>query len=170
VDSALTASMLLDEGAEVAALFIDYGQPAADAERSASCDIARTMNLPWRDLTVRGLLVQAAGEIPGRNDLLIASASACFPHHDVALGVHAGTGYPDCSPAHRQAWQQLLDVQHGGTTRLLTPLIDLTKGEVFALAARAGLPLDKTHSCESSNQPCGTCRSCKDRESIVARA
>jgi hypothetical protein len=44
------------------------------------------------DLEVAGpeLRIPAAGEIAGRNDLLIAAACAAAPGRDIALGLHAG--------------------------------------------------------------------------------
>lgn len=166
VDSALVASLLTDSGQAVSALFVDYGQPAAVAEQTASRAVAEHFGLPWRSVAVIGLTVAAPGEIPGRNDLLIAAGTAAFPGFDVAVGVHAGTGYADCSFDHRNAWQALLDCQHGGAVRVLAPLIDLTKARVFALAADNGVPFGLTHSCEAGNDVCGRCLSCLDRKML----
>lgn len=170
VDSALVAGLLADAGVPASALFVDYGQPAGVAEQAASRAVAAHLTLPWRKITVTGLAVPAAGEIAGRNDLLLATAAAAAPGCDLAVGVHAGTGYADCSPAHRDAWQALLDRQHAGTVRILAPLLDLSKGEVLALAADSGIPFALTHSCEAGDRPCGGCRSCLDREVLVGRA
>lgn len=170
VDSALVASLLTESGRTVSALFVDYGQPASRAERAASTAVAAHLGLVWREVGVVGLVVPASGEIAGRNDLLLATAAAAAPGCDVALGVHAGTGYADCSPAHRDAWQALLDRQHGGTVRLLAPLIDLGKPEVLALALDSGVPYGLTHSCEAGDVACGRCRSCRDREVLVGGA
>ena len=168
VDSALVGQFLLDTGPPPTAIFIDYGQPAAQAEAQASHAVARHLGLSLQQLTVRGLSVANQGEIAGRNDLLIAVALAAAPGRDVAIGVHAGTGYLDCSSDHNAAWQTLLDVQHEGKVRLLAPLINLTKGEVLRLVSNGGLPLAMTHSCETSNLACGTCDSCLDRADFDA--
>lgn len=92
-----------------------------------------------------------------------------MPGCHIAVGVHAGTGYADCSPGHRYAWQSLLDRQHGGTVQVLAPLIDLTKAEVLALAAQSAVPFALTHSCEAGDSPCGRCQSCRDRAVLVDR-
>lgn len=170
VDSALAGRLLLDAGTTPTALFVDYGQPAARAEARASRALARHLGLVHRKLRLHGLSVPARGEIGGRNDLLVAIAQAVAPGGDVALGVHAGTGYRDCSPQHQAAWQALLDVQHDGQVRLLTPLLHLSKGQILRLAVQAGLPLTQTHSCETSDVPCGDCSSCRDRADAGAVA
>ncbi len=170
VDSALVASLLLDVGTPPTALFVDYGQPAALAEAAASAALAKHFGLRRTRVTLDGLQIPAQGEIIGRNDVLVAVARAAAPGRDVALGIHAGTGYLDCSPEHRDAWQGLLDVQHAGAVRVLAPLLHLSKGEVLALAADSAVPLELTHSCEAGNITCGRCRSCHDRAGLRARA
>lgn len=170
VDSALIARLLLEASTPPTALFIDYGQPAARAEAEASAALAAHFGLERACVAVHGLEIPEQGEITGRNDLLLAVARAATPGHDVAIGAHAGTGYPDCSPEHQKAWQWLLDLQHGGTVRVLTPLLNLGKGEVLALAADRGVPLELTHSCEAGNVACGQCRSCRDRAGLRGRA
>jgi len=169
VDSALVARLLLDTGTAAITLFVDYGQPAAQAEARASAAIGDHFGLQRECLTVSGLRMPAVGEIVGRNDLLIAAACAAAPGRDIALGTHAGTGYADCSPEHRDAWQSLLDTQHAGTVRILAPLLALTKPQVLALAADTLVPLRLTHSCETGDRACGQCRSCLDRAHLLAR-
>ncbi|OSY34389.1 preQ(0) biosynthesis protein QueC [Pseudonocardia autotrophica] len=170
VDSALVARFLIEAGTPPTGLFVDYGQPAAKAEAHASTAIAAAFGLSRECVTIGGLSVPSSGEIIGRNDLLIAVARAAAPGRDVALGVHGGTGYADCSPEHRDAWQSLLDAQHGGAVRLLAPLLHLTKPEVLALAVDGSIPLGLTHSCEAGDTACGRCRSCLDRAILDARA
>ncbi len=169
VDSALVARLLVDAGTPPTALFVDYGQPAAAAEDRASSAVAAHFGLLRERVAVTGLSLPSRGEIVGRNDLLLAVAHASAPGRDIALGVHAGTGYADCSPGHRDAWQMLLDTQHDGRVRVLAPLLHLQKAEVLALAAGAGVPLGMTHSCEAGDSVCGRCLSCLDRAAFVAR-
>jgi 7-cyano-7-deazaguanine synthase len=170
VDSALVASLLLRDGWFVRALWVDYGQPPAPAERIASRALAAHYGLEWQETVVGGLTVPAEGEVPGRNDLLMAAAQACVPKRSVAIGVHAGTSYPDCSREWLRAWQSLLDVQHGGVVALLAPLARLHKPEVLALALERQVPMQLTHSCERGSSPCGRCLSCRDRHDDHAGA
>lgn len=121
-------------------------------------------------MQVGGLSSAGVGEVPGRNDLLVAAAAVVAPGCAVAIGIHAGSGYADCTPTWASAWQDLLDVQHAGRVRLIAPLIDLTKQEVYAIAYERGVPLELTYSCEASAAPCGSCSSCADRRLLDAPA
>lgn len=169
VDSAVVLALLADEGPGTTAIWIDYGQPAAKAERYASKAIAASYGSDWVELGVRGLAPPADGEFPGRNDLLVALAGTSAPGRLIAIGVHAGTGYADCSPSWIETWQELRAVQHHGAAGLLAPLADLTKAQVFALADNVGIPIDLTYSCEAAAVPCGQCSSCADRRMLDAR-
>ncbi|MEO9249147.1 7-cyano-7-deazaguanine synthase [Citricoccus nitrophenolicus] len=169
VDSALVADLVLQSHGHASALFIDYGQQSVSAEREASQAIATHFGISWSSVAISGIST-AVGEIPGRNDLLIAAAIAAYPRHSIAIGTHAGTGYSDCSPEHGIAWQELLDVQYAGVVQLLVPLASLTKAEVVDLALDRGIPLNLTYSCEAASEPCAACRSCADRRSFLDAA
>lgn len=167
IDSAVTLVLLRAQGWSAEAIFIDFGQPPAEHERRASKQIASALTTPWEELQVHPLHVPF-GETPGRNDMLIALAAAARPRSHVATGVHGGTNYVDCSPAHVAAWQSLFDLQYGGARRLLAPLLGFTKVDVLRLAMELEVPLERTWSCESGQGPCGTCPSCRDRNGDVA--
>lgn len=166
IDSAFVAHLLLEQGWSVEALWIDYGQSAARAEERSSKKIASHYDLPWRRASVAGLTIPKDGEIRGRNDLLLSLAAASHACHSIAMGVHAGTDYADCSPPWAEAWQDLLDSQHHGSLRLVTPLLSLNKGEILDLCKAAHVPVQMTHSCERSDVACGECLSCMDREHL----
>lgn len=171
LDSAAATAALLSDGWHVRTLWANYRQPAASAERESSSALARHYDVPWTPLDLPLLAPAAAdGEIAGRNDLLVAAARAAAPGDSIVIGIHAGSPYTDCSADWARAWQALLDVQHGGTVRLLTPLVGLVKAEVLALADHLGVPLALTHSCERADTPCRSCPSCLDREPRLARA
>ena len=66
IDSAVVLALLASSGREVSAIWIDYGQPAAAAEREASKVIASSYGVAWSELAVAGLVPPVAGEFPGR--------------------------------------------------------------------------------------------------------
>ena len=169
IDSAVVLALLVARGHDANAVWIDYDQPAAAAERDASRAVASSYGAPWTELTVVGLTPPVAGEFPGRNDVLVALAAASAPGRSLAIGIHAGTGYADCSPYWVEEWQGLLTSQYHGTVRLFAPLADLTKAQVYALAHQIDVPIALTHSCEASAVPCGGCSSCADRRMLDAR-
>lgn len=170
IDSATLAAFLITQTEwRPVGLFVDIGQRAAAAEREGSRRIAYHYDLPWVETRLSGAPQPPLGEVRGRNDLLIAVARM-VDADAVAIGTHAGTPYADCSPAHAEAWQRLLDVQHDGSFRLLAPFLHLTKQEVIALAQLIEVPLGLTRSCEEPGEPCEACNSCLDREQALARA
>lgn len=169
IDSAVVGALVAEHSA-VDALFVDYGQPSGEAEREASMSVAAVLDAAWHQHNAGSLYQQWGGELPGRNSLLISLAAALFPQSHIAIGIHAGTSYPDCSPSFAERWQALLDVESAGGRQLFCPLANLRKDQVVALARSLNVPLDLTHSCERSAQPCGACRSCLDRSLIDARS
>lgn len=171
VDSATLAALANDQGLRASALFVDYGQAANSAERTSSRAIAETYGLPWRAVELPRLSF-GQGEIRGRNALLVhlALLTLQVPSGVVYLGVHAGTGYRDCSPAFIELMQSSLDFHTGGQVRLAAPFLDAYKADVFALARGFSVPFELTYSCEVGSTPCGACASCRDRAMLDARA
>lgn len=167
LDSAVVLGLLRREGWTVAALFIDFGQAALEQERVASKRVAAWYGASWAEAVAGPIGARPASEVPGRNDLLIAVAASVYPTDHVAIGVHAGTPYVDCSQAHVTAWQSLLDLQYGGRRRLLAPLLLMTKPEIVRLGEMIEVPISTTWSCEAADGPCLHCPSCRDRSRFV---
>ena len=166
IDSAVTAALLREAHWNVLATWVDLGQPARAREREASSAIAKHFGLAWSSITVSPFVAQPHGEIPGRNDLLVALALATAPKTPVAIGIHAGSPYPDNSPQWFGAWIDLLDVEYGGASGVMAPLLDMQKSEIIGLAERLDVPIGLTYSCEAADEPCGTCASCLDRRGL----
>lgn len=169
VDSAAAASSVTASGARQA-VFIDYGQPAAVHEAESAEVLADHLGLPLEKVGLAGLQ-PGPGEIPGRNALLVhvAMALAAGRSGAIVLGIHAGTGYRDCSPAFVRTMQDSLDFHSNGALRLHAPFLGLNKKQVFDLAVEHGIPLHLTRSCEAATSyPCGDCRSCRDMELLRA--
>jgi len=165
IDSAAALALALAEGFTTEALFVDYGQAAAEAERSASRAIANHFGIAWREVTGAGHAF-ATGEIRGRNAFLLHSALLVleWPAALVFIGIHAGTGYRDCDPPFVELMQRSFDYHSSGTVRIAAPFLKWSKVEVYDYAGTSGLPLNLTHSCEAGSAPCGACRSCLDRK------
>jgi 7-cyano-7-deazaguanine synthase len=164
IDSAAALALALAEGFTAEALFVDYGQAAAEAERSASRAIANHFGIAWRELNVAGHAF-TTGEIRGRNAFLLHSALLVLEWRAalVFIGIHAGTRYRDCDPLFVELVQHSFDYHSGGTVRIAAPFLEWSKLEVYDYAGTTGLPLNLTHSCEAGSAPCGSCRSCLDR-------
>lgn len=169
MDSAACVHLLKQGGHAVRALFLDYGQAAAVAERRAAACVAAHLEVALSEVALTGAHRFGAGELTGRNAFFVFSALflARPDRGVVALGVHAGTPYFDCSPAFVEAADRLVAEHTDGRVRLLAPLLFWTKADVLDYCRSVGLPLDRTYSCEAGTEPaCGACASCRDRAAL----
>ena len=168
VDSSTLLCLSAQQGLKPAALFLDYGQPAAEAEGEAVEKICSSLSAPWRRVRYASSKF-GAGEIRGRNAFLLHTALLEFPSSSgvVGLGIHAGTGYSDCSPEFMEVMERSYEFHTGGAITVTAPFLNWTKQDVYRLAVNLNVPLVKTHSCEASNLPCGRCRSCIDRSLLA---
>ena len=111
--------------------------------------------------------------VPARNTIFLSLAIAwaeTLGARDLVIGVNAldYSGYPDCRPAFIRAFEQVAALGtragvEGGSFRIHTPLIALTKGEIIRRGLELGLDYQLTHSCYDplpDGSPCGTCDSC----------
>jgi 7-cyano-7-deazaguanine synthase len=155
-------------GHKVEGLFIDYGQAALARERTASAAVAAHLGIPLRERAIRPAPARGAGELPGRNALLISLGVFELGVEGglVAIGVHAGTRYYDCSEPFIDSIGRLVQEQTDGRTGVAAPLAAWTKSDVFNAFRSTGLPVAATYSCEAGAEPCGECLSCKDRKAL----
>ena len=169
IDSASCAHLLQHSGAEVRALFVDHGQAAAGREAVASAAVAEHLAIPLETCRVSNPRRLGAGELLGRNPMLLFNALFLTQGLTdfIALGLHAGVPYYDCSEAFASSAKRMLGELTDGRVSLVVPFISWTKREVFDYFLTTGLPLASTYSCESGSDPaCGICASCRDRKAL----
>ena len=72
------------------------------------------------------------------------------------------SGYPDCRLAFYDAFNQLIKQgTKDGTVRVVTPLIQLRKGDIVKLGVELDAPFHVSWSCYSGEtEACGICESC----------
>jgi 7-cyano-7-deazaguanine synthase len=125
--------------------------------------------VPLRIHRVRGASGFSTGELIGRNAFLLFSAvflSRCYSGL-IAIGVHGGTSYYDCSPAFICAMGRLINEHTDGALQLIAPFLHWSKKEVFDYFGISGIPIGLTYSCEAGKvPPCGRCASCRDRRAL----
>src|SRR5437773_2047606 len=99
IDSAACISIYLSQGAVVEALFFDYGQRSKVNEEAAAQNITAHFQIRLRVVRCQ-LGAFGSGLIQGRNGFLLNAALVAMgkSHGVIAIGVHAGTSYVDCSP------------------------------------------------------------------------
>ncbi len=173
LDSTACLSFYVSLGRPCTALFIDYGQPGATPEEAAAVRVAAHFGVPLQVIRIRGARPKSDGFIDGRNAFLISAAIQERPPSVsvVALGLHKGPPYPDCTEEFVKATQKAIDVGTSARVQLAVPFLDWSKALIGSLCDESGVPVELTYSCEAGGHPpCGQCASCKDREEIVARA
>lgn len=169
IDSAACAAFLIDQGLAVSAIFVDHGQTAADFERVAVRSLAAALEIEVQELAFRGAAPFGSGELVGRNAFLVFSAMFATRARSsrIALGLHAGTPYYDCSPAFVDTINRAVAEHTDNGVRVVAPFIEWSKREVYDYFIRVGLPIELTYSCESGGTPtCGRCASCQDRKAL----
>jgi 7-cyano-7-deazaguanine synthase len=170
IDSAACAHMLKSQKFDVETLFVDFGQAAARKEYEAACLLAQSIRVPLKRYALVGDTTSfGAGELVGRNAFLAFSALLMTRGESavIALGLHAGTPYFDCSPVFLSSISKIVAEHTDGKVSVIAPFISWNKKEVFDYFQSTELSISHTYSCEiGADPPCGTCSSCKDREAL----
>ena len=92
---------------------------------------------------------------------------------DIWFGANAVdySGYPDCRPEYMRAFENLANLAtkaavEGRRLRLHTPIIEMSKAEIFRHGIALGLDYALTVSCyqaDAEGRACGVCDSCRLR-------
>lgn len=170
IDSACLIPFLAPAHGPLDCLFVDYGQPSAEREHAAASRIATHFNVSLSTRAVTAAKRKGPGMIAGRNAFLLLLALMEVPvsRSLIAIGIHSGTEYVDCSADFLGRMQGLADLYCHGTVRFLAPFVSWTKRDIWSYA-RTRIPLHETYSCELGlGQPCGRCLSCSDLEALNA--
>lgn len=146
-------------------LFLDFGQQATARELKAIKRICAFYNIKLRTLKISTERKYKSGEVIGRNAFFIFTALMNFENENgiIALGLHKGTPYYDCSAEFVNEIQKIIDNYSKGTIKISTPFIEFNKMEIYDYCISEKIPLNFTYSCELGKvQPCGECATCKD--------
>lgn len=175
LDSMVTAGIAREQGFDVLALTVNYGQRHS-VELAAATAIAGELASEHAvlDLDLRKFGGSAlTGDIdvpkggvgddipvtyvPARNTVFLSLALAwaeATGTRDLFIGVNAldYSGYPDCRPEFISAFEKLANLAtkagvEGGEFTLHAPLQAMTKADIAREAARLGLDAGLSHSC-----------------------
>ena len=169
LDSSACLSLLLDRGFAASALFVDYEQLSAAKEHRAASRVSSHYRVGLRKLTCKGLGTWSKGFIPARNALLLVGGLMAFRSETgvVAIGIHTGTSYSDCTPTFVRRMQIVFDLYTDGRVRISAPFLRWNKRQIWDYCRTKGVPVALTYSCEMGRrQPCGECNSCRDLEAL----
>lgn len=170
IDSTACAHFLKSAGFAVSALFIDYGHPANPREHEAAASVARELGIHLATCRITANTHFSSGEVRGRNAFLIYAALmySSLQHGVIAMGVHAGTPYYDCSETFVSRISKEISELTDGHVQVFAPFVTWDKSDITDYAKEQNISLLHTYSCEEGgNAPCGTCLSCKDREELL---
>ncbi len=192
LDSTVLVYDLLNEGADLKLLSIDYGQ-RHEKELKSSSEIAEFLGLEHEILRLPMLNNLLGGSaltdpsislpeghyaedsmkatvVPNRNMILLSLAAGhaiSLQFDTVAYAAHAGdhTIYPDCRPEFATAMDEALKLCDWNTVSLYRPFVQLSKHDLVRKGKELGVPFEKTWSCYAGNDKhCGKCGTCVERK------
>ena len=121
--------------------------------------------------------------VPARNTIFLSFAlgyAEVLDAEAIFVGVNAVdySGYPDCRPEYIQAFQAMADQAtkagvEGHGTKVLAPLLHMTKAEIIQAGTDLGVDYSLTVSCYQADEhgnACGLCDSCRLRAEGFANA
>lgn len=169
LDSTTCVHFLQSQNFSVTGLFVDFGQLSATMERRAIQKVREHLRISVETIKIDGFNAQTSGELPNRNLLLLSAAlffagrSSCV----IAMGIHAGTTYYDCSQEFLDSVNTLAKAQSDGRISVTAPFASWSKRDIYDYASHRNLPIGETYSCEQGTSPvCGICASCRDRKAL----
>ncbi|MHA6205344.1 7-cyano-7-deazaguanine synthase QueC [Dyella soli] len=190
MDSAVTIALAREQGYQVHALSVAYGQRHS-AELAASERVSRalgavehkTVQVDLRTIGGSALTadidvpVDQAGDVgipvtyvPARNTIMLSIAlgwAEVLGSTDIWCGVNAVdySGYPDCRPAFIEAFEQLANVAtkagvEGAGIRVHAPLMRMSKADIAREGQRLGVDFSITVSCYQADAEGLACGHC----------
>lgn len=189
LDSATVLAIAVNEGFDVHALSVDYGQRhRIELEAAARVALAlgavehKVVRVDLRALGGSALTDDAievpespsegipVTYVPARNSVFLALAlgwAEVLGAQELFLGVNAidYSGYPDCRPAFIEAFEALARVAtkagvEGKRFRINAPLIELTKADIIRLGIELGVDYSLTVSCYQPDDHGRACGRC----------
>jgi len=188
MDSAVTIAMAREQGFEVYALSVAYGQRHS-SELEASERVAKmlgavthkTVHVDLRSIGGSALTADIdvpedggtgipVTYVPARNTIMLSIAlgwAEVLGSSDIFCGVNAVdySGYPDCRPAFIESFQSLANVAtkagvEGAGIRIHAPLMGMGKGDIVREGMRLGVDFAATVSCYQADAQGRACGHC----------
>ncbi len=188
MDSAVTIAMAREQGFEVYALSVAYGQRHS-SELEASERVAtmlgavthKTVHVDLRSIGGSALTADIdvpedggtgipVTYVPARNTIMLSIAlgwAEVLGSSDIFCGVNAVdySGYPDCRPAFVESFQSLANVAtkagvEGAGIRIHAPLMEMGKGDIVREGMRLGVDFAATVSCYQADAQGRACGHC----------
>ena len=170
IDSTACIQYYIDLGCAINPLFIKFGQLSESQELKSAKQICKYYGLNLIELKVETRNSFATGEIPGRNLMFLTQALFNIEDNEViALGIHSGTGYYDCSEDFVNSFDKIVRESTNGTLRVETPFVTWNKSQIWEYCRVKNIPIELTYSCEKGKETrCGKCATCRDLNILYA--
>lgn len=188
MDSAVTIAIAREQGFDVHALSVAYGQRHS-SELEAAARVAqmlgarehKTVHVDLRSIGGSALTAdievpEQGGDgipvtyVPARNTIMLSIAlgwAEVLGSTDIWCGVNAVdySGYPDCRPAFIEAFEQLANVAtkagvEGAGIRIHAPLMRMSKADIAREGARLDVDFAATVSCYQADAQGRACAHC----------
>ena len=121
--------------------------------------------------------------VPARNTIFLSFAlgyAEVLQAEAIFVGVNAVdySGYPDCRPDYIEAFQAMANQAtkagvEGHGSKIVAPLLHLTKADIIRAGSALGVDYSQTVSCYQADElgrACGRCDSCRLRKEGFAQA
>lgn len=167
IDSTALIKYYIDLNYNVSGLFVDYGQRSRKQEYLAVSKISKYYGIPFKKLKIEFKKDFGQGEIIGRNLFLLSIGLTEFNYQSgtIAIGIHNGTNYPDCTDQFISSTQTCFDFYKDGQIKIEAPFKNLEKPEIWRFCKENKIPIELTYSCENGvDKGCGHCLSCIDKK------
>ncbi|GLQ50392.1 7-cyano-7-deazaguanine synthase QueC [Dyella flava] len=188
MDSAVTIALAREQGYQVHALSVAYGQRHS-SELEAAARVAnmlgavehKTVHVDLRSIGGSALTAdidvpEEGGEgipvtyVPARNTIMLSIAlgwAEVLGSTDIWCGVNAVdySGYPDCRPAFVETFEHLANVAtkagvEGAGIRIHAPLMAMSKADIAREGQRLGVDFAATVSCYQADAEGRACGHC----------
>ena len=132
IDSSSCIHYYKQQGFQVHALFVNFGQKDSSQESVAAHAVSKYYHIQLQTIEINSSDIPT-GYIPGRNLLLLSIGLMTFQFDKglISLGIHSGTDYSDCSPKFEKLMQDVFIMYEEGRIRLDTPFLNWAKSELI---------------------------------------
>lgn len=114
--------------------------------------------------------------VPFRNGIMLSVAVGVAESEGLQYVMMANHGgdhaiYPDCRPDFVEAFDRTAQAGTYNGVRLLSPYVNMSKGDIARRGHQLGIDYSETWSCyKGGERPCGQCATCVERREALAEA
>lgn len=198
LDSTVLATKLVQEGNEVLALSVDYGQ-RHKKEINHAVRVANYLKIEHRvaDLSALSYFLSGSSQtssdiavpdghyaeesmkltvVPNRNMLLLSVATAwaiSAKADTISYAAHNGDHaiYPDCRKEFIDKLAEAIAIADWHSVKLFAPFAEISKADIAKLGQEIKAPMELSWSCYKGQEfHCGTCGTCVERKEAFVLA